>query len=428
MNAIGGAPAKPDITVVHPDCSTPTGSITITAPLNANYQYSIGGAYQAGLSFTSLTPGTNYSVTVKDIITGCISAPFDTAINIIAPVASPVVSNPVPYCQNASATVLIATGTNIKWYATLTSVPALPAAPIPSTTTAGNIKYYVSQTVAGCESPRDSITVTINPKPGLPGTAGNTTTYCENETANVLTATGTNLQWYDVATGGTPLTGAPTAPTFSAGPVTFYVSQTINGCESDRASITITVNATPTAPVVANPVIQYCHNKPAIPLTATGTNLLWYTTASGGTGSATAPTPLTTATGSTFYYVTQTVNGCESGRNLITVTIVAVATPPVTAPVDYCQNQIPSPLTATGVGLQWYATLTSTTVLPTPTPVTTTVGSTKYYVSQFINGCESQRDSITVTVKPVSAPTVVSPLEYCQGTIAPALTATGTNL
>ena len=40
------------------------------------------------------------------------------------------------------------------------------------------------------------------------------------------------------------------------------------------------------------------------------------------------PVPPTTATNSLFYYVSQTVNGCESGRDVITVTVVAVPTPP----------------------------------------------------------------------------------------------------
>ena len=69
-----------------------------------------------------------------------------------------------------------------------------------------------------------------------------------------------------------------------------------------------------------NPV-YYCINDTANPLSAIGTNLLWYTTATGGVGSATAPTPITVATGTTTYYVTQTINGCEGPRASIAVLI-----------------------------------------------------------------------------------------------------------
>ncbi len=431
VNAIAGAPARPDITVIHPDCNTATGTININSPLASTYNYSVDGNYVAGNSFPNLIPGTRYSVTVKDNVTGCVSAPLDTAINNIIPVASPVVNSPVSYCQNETAIALTATGTNLKWYATLTSTPALASAPVPSTATAGSTKYYVSQTVAGCESPRDSITVVVNPTPALPNVAGNTTSYCENATENVLTATGNNLQWYDVLTGGSVLPGAPTPSTSTAGNTTYYVSQTINGCESGRAPIAITVNPTPATPTVIDPNVQYCQNTTANSLTATGINLLWYTAPIGGSGLTVAPAISTNTTGSSFYYVTQTVNGCESGRNIITVTVVAVPTTPVvTTPVEYCLNTGATPLTATGVSLQWYATLTAATALPAaPTPITTATGDTKYYVSQLINTCESKRDSITVTIKPISLPpTVVSPLEYCQNTTVPALTATGVNL
>lgn len=436
IDPVTGAPAKPTITAVQTDCNNVTGSIIVTSPLNANYEYSVGGGYQPGTTFTSLTPATTYHVTVRDISTGCISLPLDTSMNAVPSLTAPAIATPlVSYCQNTAATVLTATttfpGAALQWYTTLTGGSASTTAPTPATTAAGIFKFYVSQKIGFCESNRDSITVTVNPTPALPGTGGNTTTYCENETATVLTASGTNLQWYSTATGGTALPGgAPTPNTFTAGSATYYVSQTVNGCESGRASITVTVNPTPASPVIATPNVQYCQNTSSGPLTATGSSLLWYTVPVGGTGSSTAPTPSTATTGSSFYYVSQTVNGCESGRSMITVTVVAVATPPVTTPVDYCQNQTAVPLTANGIGLLWYTTLTTPTPLPSaPTPVTAVVGSVKYYVSQFINGCESKRDSVLVTTKPASAPPVViSPLEYCQNTIAPALTATGSNL
>ncbi|MGG5209498.1 T9SS type A sorting domain-containing protein [Chryseobacterium sp. MIQD13] len=71
--------------------------------------------------------------------------------------------------------------------------------------------------------------------------------------------------------------------------------------------------------------LTYCQNSVAAPLTAAGTGLLWYTTATGGTGSTTAPIPATGTAGSTDYWVSQTVNGCESPRTKITVTVSGTA-------------------------------------------------------------------------------------------------------
>jgi large repetitive protein len=431
IGSIPGAPPRPTVTVVQTGCTNSTGAITVTTPIGFNYEYSIGAGYQVGPSFSNLPAGTSYQVTVRDIFTGCVSSPLDTSMDVIPVLPPPTILQPqIGYCQNAPAAALTATGTNLQWYNSVTGGVGSTVAPTPVTNATGVFKFYVSQVNGNCESTRDSIMVTISPAPALPGTGGNTNAYCQNATANILTATGSNLQWYDVFTGGSPLSGAPTPNTGTAGNVTYYVTQSINGCESGRAPITVTITPTPAAPTVLNPNIQFCHNSPAVQLTATGTNLQWYD----GTGNllpAGAPTPSTASTGSTFYFVSQTVNGCESGRTLITVTVVAVATPPVvTSPVEYCQNQTAVPLTANGVNLQWYTTLTSITPLTTaPTPVTTTVGSVKYYVSQLINTCESKRDSITVITKAASTPpTVISPLEFCQNTVAPALTATGTGL
>ncbi|MBS1915616.1 MAG: SprB repeat-containing protein [Bacteroidetes bacterium] len=75
----------------------------------------------------------------------------------------------------------------------------------------------------------------------------------------------------------------------------------------------------PAAPAVTTPV-TYCQGATASALTASGTNLLWYTASTGGTGSSTAPIPSTSTPGSTTYYVSQTI-GCESPRAAITVVV-----------------------------------------------------------------------------------------------------------
>ncbi len=84
------------------------------------------------------------------------------------------------------------------------------------------------------------------------------------------------------------------------------------------------------APEVASPV-NLCYTQVASPLTATllgGTSLKWYTVATGGTASATAPTPATTVVGTKTYYVSQVRNGIESLRTALVVNVNALATTP----------------------------------------------------------------------------------------------------
>jgi len=436
------SPRASIVVTINPTPAAPTVSSPVTycqnataVPLTATgtsllwYTVATGGVGSATAPTPSTTATGSITYYVSQTQTGCESPRASIVVTINPTPAAPTVTSPVIYCQNATAVALTATGTGLLWYTVATGGVGSATAPTPSTTATGSTTYYVSQTQTGCESPRASIVVTINPTPAAP-TVTSPVTYCQNATAVALTATGTSLLWYTVATGGTGSATAPTPSTTATGSTTYYVSQTQTGCESPRASIVVTINPTPAAPTVTSPVI-YCQNATAVALTATGTSLLWYTVATGGTGSATAPTPSTTATGSTTYYVSQTQTGCESALSSIVVTVNPTPpAPTVTSPVTYCQNATAVPLTATGTSLLWYTVATGGTGSATaPTPSTTATGSTTYYVSQTQTSCESPRASIVVTINPTpAAPTVTSPVIYCQNATAVALTATGTSL
>ena len=74
---------------------------------------------------------------------------------------------------------------------------------------------------------------------------------------------------------------------------------------------------------------SYAIGDAATTLSATGTNLLWYTSQQ-GVGSAVAPTPLTTVAGATTYYVSQTVNGVEGCKASIVVNVLSIFMIPLT--------------------------------------------------------------------------------------------------
>lgn len=188
------------------------------------------------------------------------------------------------------------------------------------------------------------------------------------------------------------------------------------------------------APVPAVAPVVYCQNATATELTATGTGLLWYSSEADVTGSTTAPTPVTTSTGTTSYYVTQTPTsyGCESPKTQITVTVNRTpAAPVVTAAIPYCEGSTATALTATKAMttdiLTWYTVATGGTgAAAAPTPSTTVAGTEHFYVSsKTALNCESPRSDIAVTTNDTpSAPAVVTPVTYCQGATAIALDAT----
>jgi glycosidase/nitrous oxide reductase accessory protein NosL len=427
---VNPAPTAPIVTTPITYCQNATSIPLATTGTNLKwYTTATGGVGNTVAPVPSTTTIGSTIYYVSQTVGTCESPRAAITVTITATTPAPIVITPVTYCQNAIAATLTATGTNLLWYTSASGGTGSAIAPTPTTAVVGSTIYYVSQTQTCGESSRAAITVTVNAIPNLP-TVTSPITYCQNTTAVPLTATGTNLLWYTALTGGTGSTTAPTPSTTTVGTVTYYVSQTVNGCEGSRQAIFVVINAIPAAPLVTTPV-TYCQNVPATTLTATGTNLKWYTTATGGTGSTTAPTPITTTVGSTIYYVSQTINNCESPRALITVNVVAsTPAPTVTTPVTYCRNATAIALTATGTNLLWYITATGGTGSAiAPIPSTTAVGSTIYYVSQTLSCGEGPRAAITVTVNAVpAAPIVTSPIALCQNIAATALTATGTSL
>ena len=107
----------------------------------------------------------------------------------------------------------------------------------------------------------------------------------------------------------------------------------------------------PTVPTVTTPIF-YAQNAAATTLTATsgGSGLFWYTAATGGTGTTTAPTPVTTTVGSITYYVSSTNAGnCESARVPIVVTVALPATHLNFDGINNTIDFVALPTTATGI-------------------------------------------------------------------------------
>ncbi len=414
----------------------------------------VNGTYTAGtfnISGTPTTTGTfNYTVTTSGgtpnaSATGTIVvSPSNTLILTSAPATT---SQTVTV--NLSITNIIYSTTGGVTGATVNGLPAgvigsysggtngtitISGAP----TAPGTFNYTVT-TSGGCsvQTSFGSITAVNGPSITLTSATGTSNqTVCINTAIiNITYTTSGGVTGATVTGFPSGVNGIYTAGTFtiSGTPTTtgtFNYTVTTSG-NMASATGTISVAAPPSTPVVVTPAI-YCQGATASALTATGTNLLWYTTATGGTSTTTAPIPVTTTVGSTTFYVSQSTGTCESGRTAIVVNVNATpGAPTVTSPVTYCQGATSTALTAMGTNLLWYGTnATGGTGSPTaPTPSTATAGSMTYYVSQTTGACEGQRAAIVVTVTALlTAPTVVSPIAYCQGTAATALTATGAGL
>lgn len=138
-------------------------------------------------------------------------------------------------------------------------------------------------------------------------------TVCQYETISLSATPGAdNYEW--IVNGLPVMSGTADnymVPTSVPNTFTYQVNATFGTCTVATNSVTITINPQPAPPIVDAPVFcQYTVGN----LQATGVNLLWYATQIGGVGTSITPVPNTTIPGVVTFWVSQTVNGCESER------------------------------------------------------------------------------------------------------------------
>ncbi len=167
---IGNIPATPTASVtIQPSCTSPDGTIVISAPTGASIEYSKDGTFfQPGTTFSSLAPGTTYSLTARNSATGCVSAAKSIAVNSLpAPPATPValISTP-PSCLVPTGTITISspTGSDILYSIDGTNYQGnkIYSGLTPNT----NYAITAKDNLTGCTS--GALNITMSPLPDNP--------------------------------------------------------------------------------------------------------------------------------------------------------------------------------------------------------------------------------------------------------------------
>ena len=235
--------------------------------------------------------------------------------------------------------------------------------------------------------------------PALP-TAISPQTFCAIDAPKIsnISITGQNIIWYDdsgnVLNTATPLIDG----------TTYYASQTINGCESDKILVQVKINTTSLP--LANSNQSFCNlqNPKIANIIITGTNIKWYD-ASGNIINDQTP-----IFDNTDYYATQTINYCESDKVKIHVQLNYSSSPIANANQEFCLNANPkiSDINISGQNIIWYNS--SGNIIDQNTYL---INGEKYFATQTINGCESDKIAINITLKKPQNPTVTSPQTFC---------------
>jgi gliding motility-associated-like protein len=252
--------------------------------------------------------------------------------------------------------------------------------------------------------------------PALPTTTNTQQTFCKTNNPKIsdIQITGQNIKWYDAA--GNILT--PTTALVNG--QTYYASQTINGCESNKASIQVTVNETPKP--TGNATQDFCAsaNPTLTNLVVTGTTLHFYDTAGN-------VLPLTTPLiHGTTYFVTQTLNNCESEKLAISVTLSINNVPANAYAETLCNSttgnsmvvnltSYQSNIIANPTGYIFTYTDASGNVIPNPSNYILNLGLNAIYVKVSTpDGCfKIIRLSLTLNPKPKLD--LTEKIDFCKG-------------
>lgn len=311
------APSLPLFTIAQPSsCVNPFGNITITSTEN-QYSFDGGISYSSSATSSSLSPGT-YLLKVKNSA-GCESGSVSVTITVPADTPRKPTANVTQIdCSTAFGKIIInenaaqySIDDGLSWQNSNTFSALLP-----------NTYSIKIKSNLGCISVPTTVVVNtfINPTPKPIVNAIQHFCVQQNSTIANIAATGESLQWYSAANSTIPL--ALNNPLINGN--TYFVTQTKNSCESERALVKITIIATPSP--TADPLQEFCISQAAAlsNLIVNGSQIKWYSSTSGNT---VLPNTTKLQDGVT-YFASQTAQGCESVQRIpVTVSLVMTNIP-----------------------------------------------------------------------------------------------------
>lgn len=317
------APVLPTYSINQPaSCVNPFGDINITTPAFA-YSFDNGLTYTSSAYSGQLSPG-NYYLKTKNSA-GCesgsvlvvIKKPIDTPVK-------PVVQVQQLDCHHSSGEILVNAGIAVQysidngltWVGNNSFANLVPGS--------YSVRY---KNPNGCISDPEIVIINTytnsTPKP----IADAQQYFCIQNKPTIadIIITGTGVKWYNSAFGTSQLA----ASTLLVDGQTYYASQVVATCTSDRIPVTVSIQST--LPPTGDSPQLFCisQNAKLSDVKVNGSYIKWY-----ADKLSIIPLPSNTSLQDGFtYYATQTVNDCESVLRLpILVNITSGVIPNMPGP------------------------------------------------------------------------------------------------
>ncbi|MCQ2959842.1 MAG: hypothetical protein MJ198_06615 [Bacteroidales bacterium] len=338
-------------------CMNPSGAdvtLDANAEKNCTLQWYDGTTKLTKAPTISIKSAKTYTYSVTQIYEGCESDPTDITIVVNDKLKPKISINTDELCIGGTTEVTVedANKYSVTWSGTAatagfgsTATAKAPTFTAPSVASKTEYTVHVYVENAECDGENEA-TITVHPTPTVT-LAVDDNDICDGETATITatiagddnTGSQTVYTWKNAEeeskTSGA-LTGANTTATDKTETISYSYTSS-HGCKAKDVTTTVTVRATPQAPVT-EPYTK-CLDASEESLDnyvtkAAGATLNWYgKNETGGTASSTAPMGATNKVVSPAenYYVSQTINGCEGARAALPVTINANLEPVITA-------------------------------------------------------------------------------------------------
>ncbi|WP_420321312.1 T9SS type B sorting domain-containing protein [Flagellimonas sp.] len=363
----------------------PTGADLIPAPSATITWYSDAGLNNIVADADALVSGDYF---VTETVNNCQSAAAQIAVTVNTTPSAPN-ANDRDFCSADNPTgadLIPAPSATITWYsdAGLNNIVADADALVSG-------DYFVTETVNNCQSAAAQIAVTVNTTPSAPNANDRDFCSADNPTgADLIPAPSATITWYSDAGLNNIVADADALVSGD-----YFVTETVNNCQSAAAQIAVTVNTTPSAPNANDRDFCSADNPTGADLIpAPSATITWYSDA--GLNNIVADAD---ALVSGDYFVTETVNNCQSAAAQIAVTVNTTPSAPNANDRDFCSADNPTGadlIPAPSATITWYSDAGLNNIVADADALV----SGDYFVTETVNNCQSAAAQIAVTVTP----------------------------
>lgn len=373
------------------------------------------------------------TVTVTPTLNGCVGSTVSFTITINnEPILDPILDQ--EFCSNSIADVndfsTIPVGSTYTWTSSNAAIglatsgsgdiPLFNA--INATTGPITSTINVTPTINGCVGEEVSFLITIKPTPKIDPVSNQT--LCANSATSAINFTGTpgaTYNWVNSnSTIGLAASGTGNIPSFTAtnsssvpSVASISATATVNGCTSNAANFTITVNPNPVLNAVSN--LTLCANTATVPIVFSSTpasSLYSWTNsntaiglAAGGSGNIPSFTAInsTTAPIIGIISVKANLNGCISNTITFTITVNPLPVITVTPSSSTITPGLFANLVASGAASYSWSPASGLSCTNCPNPVASPNTTTTYTVTGTnANGCSSSTTAQVIVEQIVS--------------------------